>query len=262
MTKKPKGKKYRNLVARGGVIYYEKVFDGERVRFSCQTDDWAKAAAVRDLYEQRRQEGPKVEPTECPTLAEFAERYLREDTDHLAWTTRRDRESHLNPAGPMVKRLGTRLLTEIDSACLREWWTAEIQRGGRSPKTGFEYLTTLSAVFSYARDPASWNRTRCATAGRCCDDACGRSREGQRPTRPATFGPSRAWTTCDAWYPQRRTRGERPTSLRFWPWMRGSGWVRSWRFVGAESGGVRTARTRGARSRLRNPARGAGPGPH
>lgn len=34
MKRKPPGPKYRNLTARGGVIYYERVREGKRVRFS------------------------------------------------------------------------------------------------------------------------------------------------------------------------------------------------------------------------------------
>ena len=54
MRKKPNGRKYRNLVSRGAVIYYERVTDGRRIRFSTETSDWDQAAAVRDLYEERR----------------------------------------------------------------------------------------------------------------------------------------------------------------------------------------------------------------
>ena len=48
MKRKPSGAKYRNLTARGGVIYYQRDVGGRRVRFSCQTDDWEVAASVRD----------------------------------------------------------------------------------------------------------------------------------------------------------------------------------------------------------------------
>ena len=54
VKRKPKGAKYRNLSARGGVIYYERVWNGRRYCFSTRTTDWDQAAAVRDLYEQRR----------------------------------------------------------------------------------------------------------------------------------------------------------------------------------------------------------------
>ena len=39
MKSKPKGAKYRNLVARSGVIYYQRVVAGKRVRFSCETGE-------------------------------------------------------------------------------------------------------------------------------------------------------------------------------------------------------------------------------
>ena len=39
MRAKPKGAKYRNLTARSGVIYYQRVVSGRRVRFSCETGE-------------------------------------------------------------------------------------------------------------------------------------------------------------------------------------------------------------------------------
>ena len=50
-------RRHLNLSRRGGaggVIYYERWLDGERVKFSTGTSDWTEAAAVRDLYESRR----------------------------------------------------------------------------------------------------------------------------------------------------------------------------------------------------------------
>ena len=46
MKRKPSSAKYRNLFARGGVIYYQRRVGGKRIRFSCKTDDWPEAAAV------------------------------------------------------------------------------------------------------------------------------------------------------------------------------------------------------------------------
>ena len=46
MKRKPSGRKYRNLTARGPVIYFERVVGGRRIRFSCDTDDWQAAAAT------------------------------------------------------------------------------------------------------------------------------------------------------------------------------------------------------------------------
>ena len=50
MRRKPPGPKYQNLTARGGVIYYERVVGARRIRFSCETDDWNVAAAVRGEF--------------------------------------------------------------------------------------------------------------------------------------------------------------------------------------------------------------------
>ena len=53
MKKKPKGRKYRNLFNRDGMIYYERRSGSKRVKFSCKTDDWTVAAQVRDLWEEK-----------------------------------------------------------------------------------------------------------------------------------------------------------------------------------------------------------------
>ncbi len=44
MRVKPKGAKYRNLFARGGIIYYQRCVGQRQVRFSCKTRDWQLAA--------------------------------------------------------------------------------------------------------------------------------------------------------------------------------------------------------------------------
>lgn len=158
MKAKPKGAKYRNLYARGDAIYYQRLVNGKRVRFSCETADWEVAAATRDEYESRKGIGRVAAPVlEVPTLRDFAPRYLREDTAHLAATTRRDRPYYLAADGPIVRFLGARQLDEITPALLREWWASEIERAGsgaraRSTSTGRHYLNTLAAVLAYAQD--------------------------------------------------------------------------------------------------------------
>ena len=92
MTRKPRGAKYRNLHARGGVIYYERVVAGKRRKISTKTSDWHEAAAFRDLFEQKKNIGVGVPMLDVPTFAEFAERYLAEHTGHLADTSRGLRE--------------------------------------------------------------------------------------------------------------------------------------------------------------------------
>ena len=61
MKSKPKGPKFRNLTARAGVIYYQRRVHGKRVRFSCQTDDWERAAAVA----RRLREAETLIPSEA-----------------------------------------------------------------------------------------------------------------------------------------------------------------------------------------------------
>lgn len=44
MRRKPRGTKYRNLHARNGRIYYERVTPDRRIKISTKTDDWDEAA--------------------------------------------------------------------------------------------------------------------------------------------------------------------------------------------------------------------------
>jgi hypothetical protein len=83
---KPPGPKYRNLYARGPVIYVELVKDGERVRFSTESSNWDEAAAARDVYLQRKRERAGREA--ASTFGELAARYLKEATAHLSGTGR------------------------------------------------------------------------------------------------------------------------------------------------------------------------------
>ncbi len=151
MKSKPKGAKYRNLTARSGVIYYQREVGGTRIRFSTATTDWNQAAAVRDLYEQRKGIGTAAFSTaEIPTFSEFSERYLAEDTSHLAPTTRSDLDSYLRESGPLLGFFGGDRLVEISVPRLREWWNREVILAGRSVKTGRAYLDVLSNVLGYA----------------------------------------------------------------------------------------------------------------
>jgi integrase len=151
---KPPGPKYRNLTARGDVIYYERWIDGERYRFSCETSDWNAAAVTRDLYEQRRAEdrGEGAARGARPTFAEFAMRYLVEDTSHLASTTRSDREALLGPEGSLVRYFGAKRLDEVTPPVLRDWWNAQVLAKGRTTATGRSYLAALAGVLGYAQD--------------------------------------------------------------------------------------------------------------
>jgi len=146
----------RNLArrGRGGIIYYERVIDGERIRFSTQTTDWREAAAVRDLYEQRRagRVARRTTGGEPPRFAEVAGRYLGEAAGHLAASTREDRERMLGPEGALLRDFGARRLDEVTRASLLEWWHVEVEARGRSERTGLTYLSALSAVFGYAVD--------------------------------------------------------------------------------------------------------------
>ena len=160
MKAKPKGAKsrYRNLVARGSTIYYERVENGRRVRHTLETDDWTVAAERRDAWEALH--GTARAPfirREVPTLADVTARYLAEGTLHLAPTTRRDRALTLAADGPVLRTLGAKRLDEITPALLHEWYAAEAaaerpKRGRRSHKTLKGYTDALAAVLGYARD--------------------------------------------------------------------------------------------------------------
>ena len=57
MRKRPNGSRYRNLTARGSVIYYDRVLhkgSAGRIKFSTRTSDWDLAVAIRHEYERRK----------------------------------------------------------------------------------------------------------------------------------------------------------------------------------------------------------------
>jgi integrase len=147
---KPPGPKYRNLYARGPVIYVELVKDGERVRFSTESSNWDEAAAARDVYLQRKRERAGREA--ASTFGELAARYLKEATAHLSGTTLDDRKRVLGPEGELVRYFGKMAGHEIRRATLLEWWHHEVEGKGRHERTGLTLLSALSGVFGYAVD--------------------------------------------------------------------------------------------------------------
>ncbi len=153
MRKRPKSARYRNLLARGSVIYFERVVRGRRIRISTKTSDWDEAAGFRDLYEKRKGIADRAVPiVALPRFEVFSARYLEEDTSHLAKSTRRDRDSYLRPEGPLLGFFGDFALDAIDPPQIRAWWIEEVERAGRSAKTGRCYLDVLSAVLGFAAD--------------------------------------------------------------------------------------------------------------
>lgn len=156
MRRKPKGQKFRNLFARGDVIYYQRNARGQRIVKSCRTDDWDVAAAVRDAFEERtgRTSGAAL-LHRAPTLANFAQNYLEHGTHDLAARTRSDWHSYLREGGPIMEHFGALRLDEIDRPCLRDFWRAEVT--GHKPKpratrTGRAYFDVLSSVLAFAID--------------------------------------------------------------------------------------------------------------
>jgi integrase len=198
MKRRPRGSKYHNLTARGDVIYYERVFEGERVRFSTKTNDWDIAADVRSIYEDRREAG-RVETKEAPTFREFSGRYLREATQHLAETTQEDRALLLSAGGILERALGAFSLDGITRPLLLEWWHAEVTGQGRSDRTGMNYLSAISAVLGYAMDldvipenpvdalRGTLRRKRRTKRGRATADRVAHVRPIERPEDLRTF---------------------------------------------------------------------------
>jgi integrase len=151
MKKRPAGRKFRNLYARGGAIYFERVIGDRRIRFSTKTSNWEEAAATRDEYEQKKGlNTAHVLFIDPPTFESFSKRYTDEDTGHLADTTRSDRDSYLRTDGPLLGFFGKLPLDEIETSLIRIWWNQEVLGAERSPKTGKCYLDVLSAVLGYA----------------------------------------------------------------------------------------------------------------
>jgi hypothetical protein len=103
---KPKGTKYRNLNRHGAVIYYDRTVKGRRISFSTRTSDWNEAAAVRDLYEERRGVGTGMAPPrEAPRFSDFSQRYLTESMGHLAPSTQDDRRAMLGPESGLTRSI-------------------------------------------------------------------------------------------------------------------------------------------------------------
>ena len=153
MKRKPKGRKYRNLIARGNAIYYERVAKGRRIRLSAKTTDWDEAAAFRDLYEEAKHTGvyPERQP-DTPTVAEFALRYLREGIDHLAATTQADHRRELADDRPVSQFFGDVRLDAITSGQLRRFWASHVKAKGLAQSTGDNYVAVLSGLLAHARE--------------------------------------------------------------------------------------------------------------
>ena len=152
----------RNLArrGRGGIIYYERLFDGERVRFSTGATDWTKAAAVRDCYEAERAErGARATAAPVPTFAEAARAALdamdarREAgaVEGYSTTTARERPRILAADGPVLPLLGSLRLDGIGAPTLRVWYDREVIGRRRSPKTAANLLDAVEMVFRQAR---------------------------------------------------------------------------------------------------------------
>jgi len=163
MKKKPTGSEkkraqYRHLYVRreGGksVIYYQRraVQGKRRVRFSCKTNDWDTAAAIRDAWEAKHGDQRSVGFLEAvPTFAEVAKRALAGMAD-LKPTTRADRLGVLRPDGTLTAYFGDRPIDTIDLAALKDWWDAEIVGKQFTAKTGRNRCSALSMVFLEAQD--------------------------------------------------------------------------------------------------------------
>jgi len=156
MTRKPKSRKYRNLVTYRGSIYYDRVVNGRRwwrnLRIAPESADaWKDAAGVRDKLEAL--ENIEQRRGDVPTFAEFARRWLAEDTQHLAHRTLKDRRRHLQPDGLLMRRFGAKRLDDISPEMIRDWRAKEINASPkRQEGTGRNYLNVLSSIFAFAQE--------------------------------------------------------------------------------------------------------------
>jgi len=163
VAKRPKGRRYRNLIAipRGGraIIYYQRRVrraDGsvKTYRRSTGTEDWQLAAKVRDAFAE--QEGlawlaPRQALTsgEPPSFADAAADLLARGPRGLSACTWEDRERVLGTEGPLVAAFGSIRLDQLSKADLHRWWMDFIE-GQRSLKTGLFYLDHLGALLRFA----------------------------------------------------------------------------------------------------------------
>ena len=154
MRKKPKGRKYRNLHARGNVIYYEREWRKKRTKQSTYTSDWEIAVAFRDDFEQKMGIGTsQLRIPRKTTFREFAkERYIREEVKNLAHTTQVERVRELRADGPIMKFFGDYRLDEILTDTLTVFWNRAVIGRERKVKTGRNYLDVVSGVLGYAHE--------------------------------------------------------------------------------------------------------------
>ena len=147
---------HRGLYQYRGRIWYERRIGKRRFRENTgieaeEPDAWNRAIVWRDEYEKERAiTAGNVFLGIMPTFATLTQRYLDEDTGHLAPTTQTDRRSHLAVDGPVLRHIGSQPLDLVQPPTLREWWNREIQAAGRSVATGHRYLASIAGVLNYA----------------------------------------------------------------------------------------------------------------
>ena len=108
---------------------------GQRRRRS-YGDDRETAERVAREINRRVRDGGFGLPVQSTTLTlqQMVERYLAEDTGHLAETTRGDLDGYFREGGALRDILPMRI-DEITPAVLREWWGREIaQKNQKLPR--------------------------------------------------------------------------------------------------------------------------------
>ena len=232
-------------------FYYERRWNGTRYSWSLETDDWNEAIARRDAFERLTRIGPGLDAVraEVPTLAEMAERYITEDTVRLAETTRYDRQRLLRPDGPILAHVGDLRVDELRVADLREWWSAAVDRPGRSTKTGRTYLDALAAVLGYAADlelcdgsSVGWLQTHPEEV----EPDPSADAQSRTPLALSGLSKTRQMSPGCSTLLQRRVRF--PAFLCCCVWMRDSAEAKRSDCAGAPSSGVTARATRAARS--------------
>ncbi len=144
MTKRPKGREYRGLYARGEVIWISYTDGGKRTLISAGTDDWDRAAKRRDDAIHGKHRSMTFADATRKALADMA-------ACGVAETTSSDRIRLLRDEGRIIEHLGSLTLDQVDVAALRRWHDAAISQRGRSFKTGANQIDAIEMVLRWAR---------------------------------------------------------------------------------------------------------------
>ncbi len=159
-------KKRHGLYERGGYIYWRQRKQGRTTQLptGIRVDEpraWQKAKALIPQLRAELDQGVTLEQAEADrvgTVAEWADRYLREHLPHAGFSARYRQTLHqrlaIDGAAMKAAKLGD---CELDAVTRGVWrqWLLDMKTGeakSRSLKTIIEYTNALAALFSFAED--------------------------------------------------------------------------------------------------------------